>query len=57
MDIADGADQPVRIGAAKLFDRDDTFGGAGERIMAQRHRHGSSMAGGAGQARRQPGRT
>ena len=56
VDIPDSADQAVRIGAAKLLDRDDALGGASERIVSQRHRHGSGVAGGAGQACRQPGR-
>ena len=54
MDVADGADQPVFVGPAELLDRDDAFGGAGERVAPQRHRHGAGVAGHAGQAGRQP---
>ena len=54
VDVADGADQAVRVGPAKLLDRDDAFGGARQRIAPQRHRHRAGMTGHAGEADRQP---
>ena len=48
---ADGADKAGFVGLAELLKGDDTFGGAHQRIAAQRHRHGAGMAGHAGEVR------
>ena len=54
VDVADGADQAVPVGAAKMLDRADALGGARERIAPQRHRYGAGVPGHAGQPRRHP---
>ena len=55
VDIADGADQPALVGAAKFLDRNDAFGGARQRVAPQRHRHRAGVTGHAGHAHREAG--
>ena len=46
--------RPALVRLAEFLDRDDAFGGAGQRVAPQRHRHRAGVTGHAGEVRRQP---